>query len=171
LHNHSAFGVFGVAAVMTARLTTIRNEQGDAELVSCVLRVPASRDSAIDNMKAGGFIMPIDAQTGVTGLARRGYRGGIVERHPVSGHAFAGFRLPDWVAAKALAKQAHETAFATYRLIGWDVAFTPEGPVLVEGNAKPGVMMPQRAAGRGLAGQRYGELLAWNLAQAEQEMR
>ena len=94
-----------------------------------------------------------------------------MERHPVSGYAFAGFRLPDWVAAMDLVEHAYDTALATYRLVGWDVAFTLEGPVLVEGNAKPGVMMPQRAARRLPAEQRCSELLAWNLAQAEQDMR
>jgi hypothetical protein len=38
--------------------------------------------------------------------------------------------------------------------------------VLVEGNGKPGVLMPQRAGRRGLGGQRYGELLGFHLARA-----
>ena len=39
--------------------------------------------------------------------------------------------------------------------------------MVVEGNAKPGVLMPQRSGRKGLAGQRYGELLAFNLERAE----
>ena len=41
---------------------------------------------------------------------------------------------------------------------------TPEGPLLIEGNGKPGVLMPQRAARRGLGDGRYGQLLAHHLA-------
>jgi hypothetical protein len=40
---------------------------------------------------------------------------------------------------------------------------TPEGPVLIEGNGKPGVLMPQRAARQGLANGRYGALLGRRL--------
>jgi hypothetical protein len=36
--------------------------------------------------------------------------------------------------------------------------------VLIEGNGKPGVLMPQRAARCGLAQGRYGALLAHHLA-------
>jgi hypothetical protein len=65
---------------------------------------------------------------------------------------------------KALAIRAHAEAFADYALIGWDVAMTTQGPLLIEGNGKPGVLMPQRAARRGLGQGRYGELLAHHLA-------
>jgi hypothetical protein len=41
---------------------------------------------------------------------------------------------------------------------------TPQGAVLIEGNGKPGVLMPQRAARRGLGDGRYGQLLAHHLA-------
>jgi hypothetical protein len=36
--------------------------------------------------------------------------------------------------------------------------------VLIEGNGKPGVLMPQRAARKGLGAGRYGQLLAYHLA-------
>lgn len=65
---------------------------------------------------------------------------------------------------KALAERAHAEAFGDYALIGWDIAMTPEGPLLIEGNGKPGVLMPQRAARRGLGDGRYGQLLAHHLA-------
>lgn len=167
LSNHPAIAIYGVTALVTARLTTIRNEDAAAELVSCVLRMPSRADVAIDNMKAGGFIMPISPETGRVGTACKGYGGPRIETHPVSNKRFDDCSLPDWENAIRLACQAHDECFCEYTLIGWDVAFTPDGPMLVEGNAKPGVLMPQRASGHGLASQRYGELLAFNLARAE----
>lgn len=167
LGNHAALTDYAMDALATARLTTMRNETGEPELVSTVLRVPSLRGPVIDNMKAGGLIMPVDFETGRAGTACKGYGGGDYACHPVSGAAFADLQLPDWEKAVALACRAHAAAFPEYTLIGWDIAFTPDGPMVVEGNAKPGVLMPQRSGRKGLAGQRYGELLAFNLERAE----
>lgn len=166
LTNHASLADYAMDALITARITTMRNEAGAPELVSTVLRMPSKRGPVIDNMKAGGLIMPLDFATGRAGLACKGYGGGDYARHPVSGRPINDCVLPFWSEAVALAREAHARAFPEYRLIGWDMAFTPDGPVLVEGNAKPGVLMPQRAGRKGLAGERYGELLAYNLAEA-----
>jgi hypothetical protein len=115
-------------------------------------------------MKAGGLIAAVDLPLGVLGVACKGYGGGDHAVHPVTGAAIAGRMLPDWPAAKGLVRRAHVEAFADYALIGWDVALTPDGPVLIEGNGKPGVLMPQRAARKGLGAGRYGQLLAYHLA-------
>ncbi|MEE3218167.1 MAG: sugar-transfer associated ATP-grasp domain-containing protein [Pseudomonadota bacterium] len=169
LRNHAALTDYAMDALATARLTTMRNETGEPELVSSVLRVPSLRGPVIDNMKAGGLIMPVDLETGRADIACKGYGGGDYHCHPVSCAAFSDLQLPDWKAAVALACRAHSTAFPEYTLIGWDIGFTPDGPMVVEGNAKPGVLMPQRSGRKGLAGQRYGELLAFNLERAERE--
>jgi len=167
LRNHQALSDYAMDALATARLTTMRNEHGHPELVSTVLRVASVRGLVIDNMKAGGLIMPVDFETGRAATACKGYGGRDYEHHPLSGARFSNLVLPDWNDAVALAEDAHARAFAEYALIGWDVAFTPAGPFLVEGNAKPGVLMPQRSGRKGLAGHRYGELLAKNLEAAE----
>ena len=53
--------------------------------------------------------------------------------HPKTGISFEGFRLPLWEQTCRLVK---ETApkFLPVRTIGWDVAITPDGPRIVEGN-------------------------------------
>lgn len=48
-----------------------------------------------------------------------------------------GFQLPDWDKALDLCRRA-AARIPEMRFIGWDVAFTPNGPVLVEGNGLPG---------------------------------
>lgn len=151
-------------ALPTARITTICNEHGVPEVVNAVLRIPSDPAAQVDNMKAGGLLSPIDLASGTLGLACKGYGGGDYEAHPVTGATIPGHPLPDWPEAKALVVDAHARAFADYALIGWDVGFSPAGPVLIEGNGKPGVLMPQRAGRQGLGGQRYGELLGWHLA-------
>ncbi|MFC0203977.1 sugar-transfer associated ATP-grasp domain-containing protein [Novosphingobium soli] len=161
---HPALRDLALNALPTARMTTILDEAGRPELVNAVLRIPSDPAAAVDNMKAGGLLSAIDLADGSLEIACTGYGGGEHVRHPVTGAAIPGRVLPDWAVARALVTQAHARGFGDYALIGWDVGFAPDGPILIEGNGKPGVLMPQRAGRRGLGGQRYGELLALQLA-------
>jgi hypothetical protein len=151
-------------ALPTIRIVTMVDEAGRPEVVSATFRCASNPGADVDNMKAGGLIAPVDLDAGTLGMACQGYGGGDHVAHPVTGGIIAGRELPDWKAATDLAICAHGAAFADYVLIGWDVALTPAGPVLIEGNGKPGVLMPQRAARRGLGEGRYGQLLAHHLA-------
>jgi hypothetical protein len=161
---HADLRDLALNALPTARITTILDESGEPEVVNAVLRIPSDPAACVDNMKAGGLLAPIDLAWGMLGRACKGYGGGDYDVHPVTGAPFCGKVLPDWAAAKALVVEAHARAFADYALIGWDVGFAPDGPILIEGNGKPGVLMPQRAGRAGLGGQRYGTLLAAQLA-------
>lgn len=161
---HDSLRGFALSALPTARIVTILNEQGVPEPVSATFRCPCDPAARVDNMKAGGLIAPIDLASGKLGIASKGYGGRDYPVHPVTHARIEGHVLAHWAEALALVRRAHSRGFAEYRLIGWDVALTPDGPVLLEGNGKPGVLMPQRAARRGLGGGRYGELLAWHLA-------
>ena len=161
---HPALADVALAALPTVRIVTILDEHGAPEVVSATMRLPSDPVAVVDNMKAGGLLAPVDLADGTLGLACKGYGGGDYRTHPVTGAAIPGRALPDWDGSKALVVRAHALAFADYALIGWDVAMTPGGPLLIEGNGKPGVLMPQRAARRGLCETRYGALLAHHLA-------
>jgi hypothetical protein len=163
IETHGALRDLALNALPTARITTILNEANAPEVVSAVLRVASDPAAQVDNMKAGGLLCPIDLADGVLGIACQGYGGTDHQVHPVTGATIAGRILPDWEQAKALVVDAHARAFGDYALIGWDVGFAPDGPILIEGNGKPGVLMPQRAGRRGLGGQRYGALLRLHL--------
>ncbi len=151
-------------ALPTIRIVTMFDEAGHPEVVSATFRCASDPAAHVDNMKAGGLIAPVDLDTGALGIACRGYGGGDHAVHPVTGGVIAGRLLPGWKDATEVVTRAHGGAFADYVLIGWDVALTAQGPVLIEGNGKPGVLMPQRAARRGLGEGRYGILLAHHLA-------
>ena len=53
--------------------------------------------------------------------------------HPYSKIAFKGNRIPFWNEVKDLVIKAHRL-LPEIKTIGWDVAITPNGPVLIEGN-------------------------------------
>lgn len=161
---HPALRDLALGALPTVRVVTILDETGAPETVSATFRFASDPAARVDNMKAGGLIAAVDLDRGTLGVACRGYGGGDHEIHPVTGAVIVGRGLPDWAAVKTLVQRAHATAFSDYALIGWDVAMAPGGPLLIEGNGKPGVLMPQRAARRGLGEGRYGALLAHHLA-------
>lgn len=161
---HRDLADIALNALPTIRIVTLLDEAGSPEVVSATFRCASDPGARVDNMKAGGLIAPVDLETGALGVACQGYGGGDHVVHPVGGGRIAGRILPHWPAAAALTVRAHGEAFADYALIGWDIALTPSGPLLIEGNGKPGVLMPQRAARRGLGESRYGVLLAHQLA-------
>jgi hypothetical protein len=160
---HPALRDIALSALPTARMTTIRDEAGAPELVTSVLRFPSVEHVFIDNIKAGGLMAPVDPDTGRLGAACRGKQAGEVDRHPVTGAEVAGLQLPDWNSAKELVLRAHREAFPEYSMVGWDIALTPDGPVLIEGNGKPCVVVAQRATGRGIGETRFGALIAHHL--------
>ena len=161
---HPALRDLALAALPTARVVTLLDETGAPEVVSATFRFASDPAARVDNMKAGGLIAAVDLTAGTLGVACRGYGGGDHDLHPATGAPITGRVLPDWAAVKTLCVRAHALAFGDYALVGWDVAMTPDGPLLIEGNGKPGVLMPQRAARRGLGEGRYGALLAHHLA-------
>ena len=164
---HPDLARISLSALPTARVTTISDEQGRPELVTSVLRFPSVADALVDNIKAGGLMAPIDPASGVLGPACRGKSAGEVEIHPVTGAPVTGLRLPDWEDAKALVLRAHAEVFPEYSMVGWDVAFTPDGPTFIEGNGKPCIVVAQRATGRGIGETRFGTLIRHHLGLAD----
>jgi hypothetical protein len=164
IETHPDLAGVALGALPTVRIVTILDEAGVPEPVSATFRCPSDPAASVDNMKAGGLIVTVALDDGRLGIACKGYGGGDYPLHPVTGEPIEGRLLPDWAAAKALVVKAHAAAFMEYVIIGWDVALTPDGPILIEANGKPGVLMPQRAARRGLADTRYGTLISHHLA-------
>jgi hypothetical protein len=131
--NHPDLADISGRALSTIRVVTLKNG-GSFHLCAAVFRT--SRDQAADNFALGGLAAPIDLITGTLGAAvtkdvpkrPRSY-----DRHPVGGGTFLGRTIPLWNEVKRLAIRAHQE-FSTIPSAGWDIAVTPEGPILVEGN-------------------------------------
>lgn len=163
---HPDLAAIALDALSTARISTMLNEAGKPEIVTCVFRFAAQRGAIVDNVTAGGGLAPIDLETGRIGLARLGYHGPDLTHHPESGAQIEGVVIPNWEACKAMALAAHAPAFDDYALVGWDIGLTEDGPMILEGNAKPGFLVAQRGERRGWDGTRFGELLAFHLAKS-----
>lgn len=80
--------------------------------------------------------------------------------HPDSDLALQGHQLPHWPDAIALVTRAHRTAFPRFVSLGWDVALTPDGPVLIEANAGWGAEIMQTLNGEPLGDTVLAEILS-----------
>lgn len=56
-----------------------------------------------------------------------------VDHHPCTGEKMTGWKIPYLQEAVDLAIKVH-AGLASLRSIGWDIAITPEGPMVIEGN-------------------------------------
>ena len=68
----------------------------------------------------------------------------VYDEHPDTHIRFVGYQLPMIPEAIALAKRAARE-IPQMRHVGWDVAITPDGPAIIEGNEYPGTDLCQLA--------------------------
>ncbi len=70
--------------------------------------------------------------------------------------------LPDWDAALRYVKVAHQ-ACSNFVFVGWDVAFTPDGAMILEGNANWEAATYQTLRGEPLGHTKFADILAARL--------
>jgi hypothetical protein len=96
-----------------------------------------------------GLAAGVDLSSGCLGAAVRADPGLVIASmtaHPDTGAVIEGTPLPWWAEARALALLAHSRMRAI-ACVGWDVALTSSGPVLVEANWAPGARLAQAPSG------------------------
>lgn len=176
LYNHPDVAELSAGALSTCRLMTVLNEKGEYEAVLAIFRTSADPSSPVDNYHAHGLVAAVDLETGELGPASGGGTLGIPkvsemmrrDTHPITGAQITGSRLPFWSEAKSLAERAH-AAVPGLPIVGWDIAFTPDGPVIVEGNSGPDVDVMQFAPGEPIGDTRAAAALAHLVRQAESQ--
>jgi len=120
------------SGINTARLITQVNE-GTVEIVAARLRITI--DSFVDNLAAGNAAAPVDPLSGkVNGPAVfSDITKSDITVHPLTGVQILDFQIPFWEEALTMVKEA-ALVVPGNRSVGWDVAFTSRGPLLIEGN-------------------------------------
>lgn len=121
------------SCVNSVRINAARDSKGTIRLVGACLKCGAS-GAAADNFHSGGVAYPLDMETGVvTGPGRNNTEIKDYECHPGSSVYMPGFSVPYWEEIRSYAIQAMEH-MPELGYVGWDIAVTPEGPELIEGN-------------------------------------
>jgi hypothetical protein len=127
---------FSSGALCTFRVITSLFPGEKAGVLFAGLKMPVG-DMDVDNLGAGGLASGIDPETGVLSPAGSKFRANLFDRHPDTDAKIAGRQLACWQKIADLGKRAQE-CFHWPWSVGWDIAMTARGPVLIEGNTHYG---------------------------------
>lgn len=145
---HPELDRFNASSVNSVRIDTFIDDQGAVRINAAVLKVGAP-GSITDNASRGGCMIGIDLATGKpTGKARVDAKFGgtyydLAERFGVDRKSF---RLPHWPHLLEAVRRAAD-AVRPFRALGWDVAISRGGPVVIETNDDYGVDVLQEMNG------------------------
>ena len=123
--------------VNTLRIVSYITPTGNIEFISTFMRFGID-NSPVDNGSAGGIFVYVDEEKGTLkemGIKKMSFGGEKLTHHPNSNFKFDGFEIPYF-------KETYDliTTYLQYlpdRIIGWDVAITTDGPVIIEANDCP----------------------------------
>lgn len=131
--------LFGGAAVHTIRIVTLAGDR-DVRILNAYLRAsvsPRGTDNYGDG-SSGTSVCEIGPDGRIRAVRARpagGYGMVDIDPLPATGRRVVGEPVPRWDEARALAVRAAATLRAI-PTIGWDVAITPNGPILIEANSR-----------------------------------
>jgi hypothetical protein len=141
--------------VATIRAVTCMVE-GRPKLLFTCLRIPVG-DNVTDNFShgsLGNLTAPINPKTGEIGVCRGSTNKKWPEItevvcHPDTGNRIAGVRIPMWAEVLDLLDRG-QRSLPLLRTLGWDIAVTGNGPLVVETNATYDVDVIQVSHQRGI---------------------
>jgi Sugar-transfer associated ATP-grasp len=164
LRNHPEIADLAGDSLITFRIVTCLDENGRPEVTLAMLRILAKLEPAW-HASDGEYAAPIDLATGRLGLLTGDNMATSLLRyasHPVTGAPIEGRLLAGWPQIRDLALAAHR-GFIHRTVVGWDIAYTPQGPLLLEGNNQFDVMFLQRVHDLPAGRTRLGVLFSHHL--------
>lgn len=121
-------------SVNTLRMFTFYKD-GQAYFLQAILKV--GNGGVVDNFSSGGMYTYVDDE-GTVYAEAIDQMDNKYYKHPISNETIVGFKVPMFKEAVGMVKEAAKVV-PEMGYIGWDVAISEDGPVLVEGNCYPGV--------------------------------
>lgn len=167
LVNHADIADLATESLLVVRVITFLDAAGDPQVTHGMLRVIGKLERSWSDSTE--YAAPIDLKTGRMGAMTGDKLSGALQwhdRHPLTGAPVNGRLLAAWPAVQAAAIKAHQ-AFTDRLLLGWDIAVTPDGIVIVEGNAMPDVAFLQRVHREPLGQSPLAPLLRHHLKRLE----
>lgn len=113
------------------------------------------REGAIvDNLHSGGMVANVDLETGCLSTDGADRNGDLWITHPDTHVTIKGFKVPYFEEARAMVMDAITTR-KVEGYIGWDIAISESGPMLLEVNDRPGSDGLQTAPAQEKKGMKY----------------
>lgn len=136
---HEELNKLNSSSVNTVRVATLL-KNNKVNIVAAALRI--GNGDVVDNLHGGGFGCSVDVETGIVkSLGFDGIGNGYII-HPVSKAIIPGFQVPNWDTVISTVTEAAQRV-SQFKWIGWDVAVTESGAVLIEGNHNQGIDLIQ----------------------------
>ena len=123
-------------SINTVRIITVNRYDGKVKVVAAYQRI-GNNGRIVDNYNGGGMVVPINEQTGIIEYPAVDKLKNIYYKHPITNTDIVGFKIPMYKEVVNLAKKAAKVV-KEIRYVGWDIAITDKGPVIIEGNEYPG---------------------------------
>jgi hypothetical protein len=134
-------------SVNTLRIDTYVDPGQNIQVLSVLMRFGVG-NSIVDNVHSGGFYIAVNIETEkLQGKGRQDVveGGRVFLKHPDSGMLLDGYQIPFVKAACALAINASK--HLPNGIVGWDIAITETGPLIIEGNKFPSMHLTDVAYG------------------------
>jgi len=144
IEQHPVLSDIFAPAANTLRVVTHIDRNGHHKVLMALCKFGVGED-IIDN-DSEGVIANLDLQSGVLGPVLKRYGPYRAEQHPDSGAPITGVKVPFWREALELAVAAHRV-IPYPRHLGWDIAITPQGPLVIEMNAFLSFPVNQKVCG------------------------
>jgi hypothetical protein len=169
LHNHPAMADLAQDTLITIRVLSCLDEQLRPVVTNAYIRSMTKLEPTWDTGQTEEYGAPIDLETGALGLLTGDKENSLserFERHPVTGAQVVGRIVPFHRELAEIAVKAH-LMVPERVMIGWDMAVTPDGPMLLEGNSFADPVFPERVFAQPLGHMRLGELLHFHMDRLE----
>tara|TARA_R110002124_G_scaffold9337_4_gene47843 strand:- start:106 stop:1332 length:1227 start_codon:yes stop_codon:yes gene_type:complete len=150
------------------RLNSILTEQGAPLVFFGSFRMPVDGTESGPTKSKRRYFANLDLEKNEISIAMERTDGAhlIIEHQPVTGTKLPGFKVEQLPDAVALVKAAH-MLMPELGIIGWDVALTDKGPLIIEGNGNPSCSHYQLVRGRGIMNAEHRPLFAAAKARAD----
>ena len=156
MQNHPDIRHFSNGALCTLRVVTYRLPQKKPTHLLSSWRMPVGM-AQVDNFDAGGIAASVSGTSKLGAAVGKDVKVGIVTHHPDTQAMIEGEQLPYYKQMVDLALLAHER-LGEPCFVGWDVALTITGPILLEGNDKFCVDLAQMPHNQPLGETPFGEI-------------
>ena len=133
ISNHPSIDCYAPGVLCTLRITTYHQPEGSVKPIFAAFRMPTNSKN-VDNFHAGGIAAGINEQGILSSAVSLKPDSSRFSQHPTTGTQIEGTELVQWDESLQLVSKAH-AQFPDVRMIGWDVALTPNGAILVEANS------------------------------------